>query len=318
LDRSNAPYHAGQSAVGTRRIGTAPISWGVTSATAGPSPNALLSAVCRSGHAGIELGPFGYFGEHVEIVSERLGRNGLSLAGAWVALSLADDDRFTAGLRELDRVAQIVGGVGSGPVLISDAGSPERERAAGRPNEVARAALGSEAFGKAVDRLRRAAELCRSYGTDVAFHPHVGTYVESQDELEALIDATSADEIGLCADTGHALVGGVNPADLPDMCGDRLVHLHVKDVDLDLLMAVRNGDMGFEDAWAEGIFCALDQGVVSAHVIAALVSAVPSSAWVVVEQDRAVVGSAELPCVEAEERASVARLTSLVSVYTNS
>ena len=54
------------------------------------------------------------------------------------------------------------------------------------------------------------------------------SYVEFEDEIERLLKDASA---GLCVDTGHAAYAGIRPEALIERYGSRVRHIHLKDVD---------------------------------------------------------------------------------------
>jgi inosose dehydratase len=69
-------------------------------------------------------------------------------------------------------------------------------------------------------------------GVRACFHPHVGSPIETPDEVVALLDATDPHLVALCPDTGHLAWGGVDDvAAFLDQVSDRIGMLHVKDVD---------------------------------------------------------------------------------------
>src|SRR5438876_777760 len=68
-------------------------------------------------------------------------------------------------------------------------------------------------------------------GRILAFHHHGGTYVETPDELEQLMAATDPEVVGICLDTGHYLMGGGEPVTALRRYGERVRHVHLKDID---------------------------------------------------------------------------------------
>ena len=104
-----------------------------------------------------------------------------------------------------------------------------------------------------LDGVARAVELARDRGFDPTFHHHMGTRVQSPAEIERLLEGT---DVGLLLDTGHLTAAGGDPVGCLRDWRDRIDHLHVKDVRLDLLRTA--GDWG--EAWRGGAFCELGAG----------------------------------------------------------
>src|SRR5262249_30788219 len=75
-------------------------------------------------------------------------------------------------------------------------------------------------------------------------HPHVGTMVESGDEVRRVLEGSA---ISLCLDTGHLLIGGTDPAELTRQAPDRIAHTHFKDVDDQIAAQVRSGRLSYTE-----------------------------------------------------------------------
>lgn len=283
------------------RLASAPVTWGVWERTIERDDlipaGRLLATVRDLGYAGIELGPPGY------LSPELLDEFGLQLVGGFAPLHFADENAYRADVPVwLDPLAEILAATGaSGPVVLADAETDERLRAAGREEEQLRTALSPDDFARAMERVGDAVERCRARGVDVVFHHHAATHVETPAEIEAFLEQT---DVGVCFDSGHAFVGGGDPVEIARLCGRRIEHLHLKDVDAAVLERVRRGDIDIEQAWADGLFCAFGEGAVD---FAAVLSELDGFAgWTVLEQDRVAVGVDDLVAVRAVEERNLA------------
>jgi inosose dehydratase len=294
----------------SRGLASAPVSWGVWERTTGRDDRVpadlLLRTVAELGFTGIELGPPGY------LAAADLGACGLELVGGFAPLHLDDEDAFTADVAEwLDPIALALTETGRrGPVVLADAGTAERLAGAGRPAEQARTALEGDRLARALERVSQAAERCRARGVDAVFHHHTGTYVETPDEIAALMAGT---DVPLCFDTGHAAVGGGDPLELVRTHAKRIEHLHVKDVDPVLLARVRSGDLPLEQAWGDGIFCPLGDGMVDLRAVLTLPELQDFEGWIVLEQDRVAVHPDELLAVRSVEQANLRYVQGLLA-----
>jgi inosose dehydratase len=286
------------------RLSSAPVTWGVWEMTIDRddlvAPEAMLEAVRELGYEGIELGPIGYFGDAPEAVAELLGAYGLELAGAFVELHLADGEAFERDLPMLEQTLAILATAG-GPLVLADAGSPERRAASGQAGELTRTALGPEEFAAAMERLNGAVARSVAVGVTPTFHPHAATYVETMDEAERMLAATRP-ELGLCLDTGHSLIGGIDPAELAVEEADRLAHVHLKDVDREVRSRLAAGELDVDEAWEQGLFCPFGEGEADLPGFLALPEVRSFEGWVVIEQDRMRVRDTDLERVSAIER----------------
>jgi inosose dehydratase len=259
------------------RLASAPVTWGVWERTIDrddliPARD-LLRTVVELGYTGIELGPPGYLSPAL------LAEFGLELVGGFAPLRFADADGFAEDVPLwLDPVIAALLATGArGPVVLADA---ERTR------------FDDAAFGRVQDAVDR----CRARGVPVVFHHHAATSIETPSELEALLGRT---DVGICFDTGHALVGGGDPVEVARLCAGRIEHLHLKDVDPAVLERVRSGELDLDQAWAGGLFCPFGEGAVDFGAVMRELEGYDG--WVVLEQDRVAVTAADLDAVRAVE-----------------
>jgi len=261
------------------KLASAPVTWGVWEKTIGRDdlvPPALLLETMRGlGYTATELGPPGYF------TPKLLEEHGMELVGGFAPLRFDDETEFSEDVETwLDPVVKVLKATGArGPVVLAGAEiSGPREH----PDAMFFA------------RVNRAVDRCRERGVGVVFHHHAGTHVETPAEIEALLAQT---DVGVCYDTGHALVGGGDPVDVMRICAGRIDHLHLKDVDPAKL------DLPLDRAWEEGIFCPFGEGAVDfAGVLAELDG---YAGWTVLEQDRVAVRVEDLPAVRAVEASNL-------------
>lgn len=236
------------------RIANAPVSYGAFEQTVGVLPNVpdahvVLDAIAAAGYAGTELGPYGYLGTGAAL-RDALERRGLQLAGAFVELDFGQDS-----LSGLETTLEAVEPFGARPIL-ADSGP--------RDGDVDLAGVA------------RAVELARSRGSEPAFHHHMGTRVQTPAEIERLLDGT---DVALLVDTGHLTAAGGDPVQALHDWGERVRHVHLKDVSLAVLRGARDWD----EAWRNGAFCELGTGDVD---LLGFFDALGSyDDWIVVEQD---------------------------------
>ena len=183
-------------------------------------------------------------------------------------------------------------------MLAGDA-NETRLAAAGRTDALRETSLRGDEFARAAERVERAAQRAHARGVTAAFHPHVGTYIESPEEIAALLEATDPDVVSICFDTGHTVVGGGDPIEFAVTARDRIAHLHLKDVEPRILERLRSRELTVEQAWEHGLFCRLGDGVVDFDAV--LTTLDDYSGWAVVEQDRIVVRALDLEAVREIE-----------------
>jgi len=133
-----------------------------------------------------------------------------------------------------------------------------------------------------LSNLDRIDEHARSRGVVAALHPHVGTMIEREAEVDRVLEGS---RVGLCLDTGHLLVGGTDPVALTRRRADRVVHVHLKDVDASLAADVRDGKVAYGDAIRQGLFRPLGEGDVDLVDLVRTLEGSGYDGWYVLEQD---------------------------------
>jgi inosose dehydratase len=133
-----------------------------------------------------------------------------------------------------------------------------------------------------------------AYGLALAYHHHMGAYVESPQDIARLMAETDPACVGLLFDTGHAFYGGAaDPAALLKKHVERVVHVHCKDVRPQVIAQARNEGWSFLTGVLNGIFTVPGDGVIDYGAVLRTLHAAGYQGWLVVEaeQDPAVAPS---------------------------
>jgi inosose dehydratase len=287
------------------KIATAPVSWGVMEAdgwSGNQTYGKVLDEMCQAGYDGTELGPYGFLPTDPSQLSAELSSRGLKLVSAFVPVHLAEPARHRSDFDEALKVAKLLSSAGAGLIVLADEMGGSRMAIAGRVDE-ARDGMNSSQWSDAVEILNQIANACSELGLRTAFHHHAGTLVETPAEVERLCSSTDSSLIGLCLDTGHYVYGGGDPVEAIEKYSSRILHIHLKDVNLAVLQSVREDRVGFLEAVQRGVFCEIGDGSVDVPVIFQKLSKAAYGDWLVVEQDV----DARLPDVKPFESACRSR-----------
>lgn len=88
-----------------------------------------------------------------------------------------------------------------------------------------------EMLDKTCEIVNRLGEYAKTKGVTVCFHPHYGTCVFSQSDIDYFAEHTNPEFVSFCIDTAHTTLAGINPVDLIRQYGERIAFMHLKDVD---------------------------------------------------------------------------------------
>lgn len=267
-------------------IGTVPILWNnvdIAELRLGTDAGTLLDEIARTGYEGTQHGLGFPAGAELR---GALAARGLRLAEVYVSLVATVDgptEQTAADAR--DRLDILVDGDGEVLCVALD-GSPDRERTAGRASAPGTPALTDAGWQRLADLLHDLGRATRDAGHRMAFHPHAGTYVETPDEVERLTALTDPELVPLCLDVGHFMVGGGDPVAALRTYGERVTHVHLKDVDAEVLAGLRAGTVsGFNDAIRARLFTELGAGVLDLDGVLGVLIERGYRGWMMVEQD---------------------------------
>lgn len=269
------------------KVGNAPVSWGVMEVANWGEQipyGKVLDEIAETGYAGTELGPYGYFPTNPTELTPELSRRALQLVASFVPIPLAYPERHEAGFQEAMKVAQLLAQSGARIIVLADEMSQARIAVSGRVNESSDG-MSEQQWDGAAQILERISDACRKLGLSAVFHHHAGTFVETPNEIERLCESTEPGLLGLCLDTGHYFFGGGDPVDAVRLYGDRIRHIHLKDVQLQILESARRDGVGFLEAVRRGVFCELGEGDVDLNAVLQDMIAGGYSEWAIVEQD---------------------------------
>jgi inosose dehydratase len=259
------------------RVAGAPITWGVDGSPGWGylmGRDRVMREMVESGLSATELGPDGYLPTDPGELHEFLDGFGLSIVGGFVPALLYRPDRIDAELDYVSRAARQLASTGS-TVLVLGPSSHH----AGYDTSVE---MTDDEWTTFLANLGRLDAIVGDAGLRTALHPHWGMAIETGRQIDRLLDASS---VGLCLDTGHAYLGGADPVAIARSAPDRVLHVHLKDVDPAKADHVRSGDTPFRQSVIDGLFVPLGKGAVDiAGVIDALEDA-GYRGWYVLEQD---------------------------------
>jgi inosose dehydratase len=271
----------------TVRLATGPVSWGVDFADDPSNPHwpEVLDDIGRSGFRFLELGPIGYLPEEPRELRDELARRCLQATGSFVFQPLHERRRQTEILATTRRTCAAIAAAGGRFLVVIDLVTPERVATAGRPDAARR--LDLPGWRSLVDGIRAVAAVAAlEFGLRPVFHPHAGSYVEFEDEIERLLGALPPDVVELCLDTGHCAYAGIDPVELYRRHAWRIPYLHLKDVDPDVHRRAVGGGLDFWQAITAGVFCPVGLGSIRFVALARELERQGFDGWATVEQDR--------------------------------
>jgi inosose dehydratase len=246
-------------------------------------PEVLVREIARLGFAGCQLSralpP-------ADALRPALQQYGLRIAEVYAALpctsagpTVEARDQAFARLSDAQRTDADV-------LIFSYHLSEERVGWSGRASDPRAPRLTEDGRLRALALLHEVARTAQAQGRPVVYHPHTGTFVETPEEVEWLMSSTDPGLVSLCLDVGHYIVGGGDPVAAVRRYGERIRHVHMKDVDADVLRRLHSGEISdFHGALKARIFTELGNGVLDVARVMRELARIDYSGWLMSEQD---------------------------------
>lgn len=262
-----------------QRIAGAPITWGVDGSPGWGhlmDRDRVLDEMQTLGLGATELGPDGYLPTDAASLQPMLAARGLSLIGGFIPLILYRPDMIDDQLAYAERAAATLAGAGSNVLVLG----PD-SHFAGYDEALE---IDEAGYAYFFDKVEQVTEISASHGLVAALHPHWGMAIETNDQVERFLESC---DTSMCLDTGHLHLGGADPVAIAKLAGDRVAHVHLKDVDVTKGELVRSRQVPFRDAVVDGLFTPLGEGAVDIAGVIRHLESIGYDGWYVLEQDLA-------------------------------
>ncbi|WP_326762600.1 sugar phosphate isomerase/epimerase [Streptomyces phaeochromogenes] len=265
-------------------LGSAPDSWGIWF----PEDEhqvpytRFLDELAMAGYQWLELGPYGYLPTDPQPLKEELDARGLQVSGGTAFGALHRPEAWDETLAHVRQVAALTEAAGAHHlVLIPPMYRDEKTGAFTESPELTADQWAD--FGRSADRLGRL--LLDEYGVRLVIHPHADSHIQTQPEIERLLNESDSRYTNLCLDTGHVAYGGGDNLDLIRRFGERVGYVHIKQMDPEVLAQVAVEDLSFGEAVKRSVCVSPPAGVPNPADVVAELALLEAELFVIVEQD---------------------------------
>lgn len=265
----------------TIRIGANPIGWSnddMRELGGETSLETCLAEAREAGFVGMELGH--KFPREPAALKAALAPFGMACISGWYSAELLSRDA-KAEMAALRPHLDLLKAMGSEVLVFAETSNAiHGDITVPLSRRPVMAAGGWARFG---ERMTEVAERTLKEGVRLVYHHHMGTVVQSQSDIDALM-ASTGEAVHLLLDTGHATWADADPAALARRYRTRISHVHAKDVRGSVMATAAAQDWSFLTAVINGVYTVPGDGTVD---YVAVFRELPGyNGWVVVEAEQ--------------------------------
>ena len=265
------------------KLGVAPIAWSnddMPELGGDTTLEQCLEEASKAGFSGIESG--GKFPKKSKELLPKLKKEKLKLCSGWYGARLLKNtpkEEFNLMRDQLNLFKDC-----NAPCIVfaevtdSVQGDP-RVPLSKRPK------LNDQVWIKFIFRINKISKMMIDQGMPLAYHHHMGTVIETENEITRLIESTN-DNVKLLIDTGHMLFAQGNFINLAKNFGERLIHVHCKDIRKNVIENSLKNDSTFRQAFLDGAFTVPGDGYIDYKPFLKVLKENNYNGWLVVEAEQ--------------------------------
>ena len=265
------------------KLGIAPIAWSNDDMPelGGDTPlEQCLSEASEAGFSGIESG--GKFPKKSKELIPLLEKYNLNLCSGWYGANL----RKNSVKEEISKIQEQL-------KLFQDCKAPcivfaeVSDSIAGDPDKSlsSRPQMDKEGLNEFCKKISEMGKFLEDQGMPLAYHHHMGTVIETQNDTERLLESTT-DHVKLILDTGHMLFAGGDSLQVAENFKERIIHVHCKDMRKNVLDKSLSQDSSFRQAFLDGAFTVPGDGCIDYKPLLNFLKKINYEGWLVVEAEQ--------------------------------
>jgi len=217
----------------------------------------------------------------------QMKENGLATAEQYLDIACDENGPLDSADAHSQEIVDAVIRAGVEMLVFAVDGTLERDIYAGRTHLGPH--LNENGYQRLADHITKYALKAKAAGVRSSFHPHSATYIETPEETRKLMALLDYDLVGMCLDVGHWIVGGGDPVQGVIEYGKRITHVHIKDVDSEVLKKLVAGKyermhVAVEDHY---LFVPAGEGILDLQGLINELEKYDFSDWMMSEQDKA-------------------------------
>ena len=271
--------------MGTIKLAIAPIAWTNDDLPELGGENTFeqcVSEMALAGFQGSEVG--NKYPKNPEVLNKALKLRGLTICNAWFS-SFLTTKPYKDVEKEFIKHADFLYAVGARVIGAAEQGHSIQGQQS-TPVFDKKPVFTDAEWDKLCDGLNKLGAVAKAKGMKLTYHHHMGTGVQTAEEIDRLMQGTDPKLLGLLYDTGHLAFSGEDHIAVLNKWIKRIRHVHLKDMRKPLRDKAKAQKWSFLKAVKEGVFTVPGDGNVKFVPVFEALKAANYSGWWVVEAEQ--------------------------------
>jgi inosose dehydratase len=267
------------------KLGIAPIGWTNDDMPELGKENSFeqcISEMALAGFTGTEVG--NKFPRDIKILKKALSLRGLEIASAWFS-AYTTTKPLQETVEQFIKHRDFLHEMGANVIVVSEQGK-SIQGLIDVPLFDFKPTFNKENWERLVEGLHTLGELAKEKNMKLVYHHHMGTGIQTTEEIEKLMEMTEPELVYFLYDTGHLVFSGEDHIYILEKYIDRIKHVHLKDVRLDIVQKVKVQKLSFLQAVKEGVFTVPGDGCIDFTPVFKILSENNYEGWLVVEAEQ--------------------------------
>ena len=267
------------------RLGIAPIAWTNDDMPDLGKENTFeqcVSEMALAGFTGSEV--VGKYPTDIAVLKKALDLRNISICNQWFSSFLISKP-YEETEKEFIKATDFLKEMGAKVIGVSEQ-SYSIQGKMEQPVWEGKYVMNEEEWKLLADGLNKLGKIAKDKGMTLTFHHHMGTVVQTEEEIDKFMELTDPELVFLLFDSGHLSFAGINPENVLKKYVNRVKHVHLKDIRKEMVEKSRAERWSFLKGVREGVFTVPGDGNVDFAPIFSILEEAGYEGWVVVEAEQ--------------------------------
>jgi inosose dehydratase len=242
----------------------------------------VVSEMALAGYEGCSVGH--NYPRDIDELNAALELRGLRVSEPWSSAFFTVNDMEEKSVEDFRRSMAFIKSLGGTDIGLAELGHSVHQRPVAL--KANKPVFDDDQWGRMVEGLNRLGELAAGEGMRLCYHHHMGTGVQTREEVDRLMADTDRAFVHLLLDTGHLYWSGDDPLALARDHGDRIKHVHLKDIRHSVMEECDSAGSSFEEGVLAGVFTVPGDGDIDFGAIFQALADAGFEGWLIVEAEQ--------------------------------